>query len=570
MKRKNRIRFLSVLIVLTMLVGLLPTIVFAAEGESDNINGGTEYSTTNCDSAKPGEAVTESEDGTEDDLGKSIPTLTGIELRADAIEMSGFGGPYDMWPYLDGMSYTCKWKSGLSSDKISRLDYGLIYTTPNYNARATSLEDGKTYYMYFVLYNKSFDYPFKLDYEEPINFTSVVGGECTLTIPGYETEFIKAETFDRHTKNDELRIHFKLRKPVTAMGEQGAQPPSQGGETSHNHVYGAWNSDFQYHWKECRCGDKAEVTAHTASDWIVDIPVKATTAGVKHKECTVCHAFLEKVVMVPAPGENLPTLLGFDYIAKGIEKVTYGEHNKFRLEADINAEGGEWESKWKNGEPSGGFSDPRPSYIFEDPDCINLATKIEEGKTYYMYFAYKNAESLDYSINFSNVLGSECNVTVPDFTVNFIKSEIDAVCDDNARLKIYFSLKKNSIDSEDSGIDQQEQKKDKESREATHIHSYVDWKFDSDKQWKECFCGEKILESKHEFKWIVDKEATSSEKGLKHQECTVCGYKKAPVDIPVSDNPKTGKTDTMAIWVLLLFASLFGLATTIVYGKEVK
>ena len=513
MKRKNRIRFLSVLIVLTMLVGLLPTIVFAAEGESDNINGGTEYSTTDCDSTKPGEAVTESEDGTEADLGKSIPTLTGIELRADAIEMSGFGGAYDMWPYLDGMSYTCKWKSGLSSDKISRLDYGFLYTTPNYNARATSLEDGKTYYMYFVLYNKSFDYPFKLDYEDPINFTSVVGGECTLTIPGYETEFIKAETFDRHTKNDELRIHFKLRKPVNAMGEQGVQPPSQGGETSHNHVYGAWNSDFQYHWKECRCGDKAEVTAHTASDWIIDIPVKATTAGVKHKECTVCHAFLEKVVMVPAPGENLPTLLGFDYIAKGIEKVTYGEHNKFWLEADIYAEGGEWQStKWKNGEPSGGFSDPRPSYIFEDPDCINLATKIEEGKTYYMFFAYRNRKSLDYSINFSNVLGSECNVTVPDFTVNFIKSEIDAVCDDNARLKIYFSLKKNSIDSEDSGIDQQEQKKDKGNGETNYVH----------------------------------------------------------IDSSASGNPKTGETDTMAIWMALLFASLFGLATAIVYGKEVK
>ena len=37
----------------------------------------------------------------------------------------------------------------------------------------------------------------------------------------------------------------------------------------------------------------------------------------------------------------------------------------------------------------------------------------------------------------------------------------------------------------------------------------------------------------HTFEWIVDKEATEMEKGSKHEECTVCGYKNAPVEIPV-------------------------------------
>ncbi|MBC5689707.1 hypothetical protein H8S37_12335 [Mediterraneibacter sp. NSJ-55] len=36
----------------------------------------------------------------------------------------------------------------------------------------------------------------------------------------------------------------------------------------------------------------------------------------------------------------------------------------------------------------------------------------------------------------------------------------------------------------------------------------------------------------HTFKWIIDKEAEETKAGLKHEECTICGYKKAAVEIP--------------------------------------
>ena len=47
----------------------------------------------------------------------------------------------------------------------------------------------------------------------------------------------------------------------------------------------------------------------------------------------------------------------------------------------------------------------------------------------------------------------------------------------------------------------------------------------------------------HTFKWVVDKEATATEKGSKHEECSVCGYKKASVEIPVVTSFNTGKPD---------------------------
>ncbi len=58
-------------------------------------------------------------------------------------------------------------------------------------------------------------------------------------------------------------------------------------------------------------------------------------------------------------------------------------------------------------------------------------------------------------------------------------------------------------------------------------HQYgSEWKADGKSHWKECKCGEKSELSTHEFKWIIDKNATTIESGLKHEECSVCGYKR--------------------------------------------
>lgn len=119
-----------------------------------------------------------------------------------------------------------------------------------------------------------------------------------------------------------------------------------------------------------------------------------------------------------------------------------------------------------------------------------------------------------------------------------------------------------------------------------HTHKYgTEWKYDETNHWHECECGNKADITAHTFKQIIDKEATTAEKGSKHEECTVCGYKKAAVDIPVTDfgnssddqpnkpintassesssadqtnkpintaSPKTGNTDNMILWIVLL------------------
>ena len=47
-------------------------------------------------------------------------------------------------------------------------------------------------------------------------------------------------------------------------------------------------------------------------------------------------------------------------------------------------------------------------------------------------------------------------------------------------------------------------------------------------------CNATVPEENHAFTWITDKEATATEAGSKHEECTICGYAKASVEIPAT------------------------------------
>ena len=102
----------------------------------------------------------------------------------------------------------------------------------------------------------------------------------------------------------------------------------------------------------------------------------------------------------------------------------------------------------------------------------------------------------------------------------------------------------------------------------------------------------------HDFKWIVDKEATETESGLMHQECTVCGYKKPAIKLPAkgtagdhsSDSsqntqtpstsgsssndkptPDTGAGDNnMVLWIAAILLAAGSLTGIIAYSRKRK
>lgn len=79
----------------------------------------------------------------------------------------------------------------------------------------------------------------------------------------------------------------------------------------------------------------------------------------------------------------------------------------------------------------------------------------------------------------------------------------------------------------------------------THAHQYSDqWTSDATNHWHECECGEKSDLSAHQFKWVIDQEATTTKTGRKHQECTICGYQTAAVSIPKKSAPTVSVKDS--------------------------
>lgn len=133
-----------------------------------------------------------------------------------------------------------------------------------------------------------------------------------------------------------------------------------------------------------------------------------------------------------------------------------------------------------------------------------------------------------------------------------------------------------------------------------HTHDVDTAKFESDEtnHWNTCSgCTEKQNTAAHTFEWNTDKEATATEKGSKHEECTVCGYKKAAVEIPATgtateptttskptnpseptttmkpenpNSPQTGDNSMMGLWITLLFVSGAGVVGITVFSRKRK
>lgn len=126
-----------------------------------------------------------------------------------------------------------------------------------------------------------------------------------------------------------------------------------------------------------------------------------------------------------------------------------------------------------------------------------------------------------------------------------------------------------------------------------HVHSYgITYSSDANNHWNTCDCGEKGNVNAHDFEWVVDKPATESAAGSKHEECGICGYEKMSVEIPKlqpaeddgedvddeedeapvqanvkDDVPKTGDSSAMTVIVWGSIALLSG-AGIAVFGKK--
>jgi|GEM_PF-1086673 len=290
-----------------------------------------------------------------------------------------------------------------------------------------------------------------------------------------------------------------------------------------------WKSDDTNHWHECTvagCGVIIESTksAHTAGEWIVDTPATATTAGTKHKECTVCHRVLETQT-IPSMGTELKII--------AVDNQIYDKASGSDVTITCN----------------GDFA--KFTGIKVDGSVVDSSN----------YTAVSGSTVLTLKASYLGTL------TDGSHTITFVYTDGEA----NANLTV-------------------------RTAGSEHIHDYgTEWKSNADNHWHECNCGDKKDEAAHSFKWVVDKEATATKKGSKHEECKTCGYKRPAVEIPATGtttaptdttkpndttkpgntngsekSPQTGDNSNIFLWFALLFVSVAGVTGITVYNKKKK
>ena len=344
---------------------------------------------------------------------------------------------------------------------------------------------------------------------------------------------------------------------------------------SHTHTYGTeWKSDAYKHWHECSCGAKSEEAAHTAGEWIIDTPATATTSGSKHKECTVC---------------------GYTMATETIPATGGGEHT--------HSYGSEWKNDADNhwhecscGDKKDTAAHTAGEWIIDTP-----ATATTSGSK------HKECTVCGYTMATETIPATGGGEHTHSYGSEW-KNDADnhwheCSCGDKKDTAAH-TAGEWIIDTPATATTSGSKHKEctvcgytmtTETIPATgggeHTHNYSsDWKSDSINHWKECSCGDKADVAAHSFKWVVDKEATATKKGSKHEECKVCGYQRPAVEIPATgsttkptdptesnpntgaldDVPQTGDNSNMILWIVLLLASGLGVTGTVMYSKRKK
>ena len=355
---------------------------------------------------------------------------------------------------------------------------------------------------------------------------SEVSVKATYTIPHthtYDQEIQKPETLKSAADCTNDAVYFKS----CSCGEISTTETFTAAGTQLGHAWASdWSKDTDNHWKECsRCHEKKDEAAHDyGSDNICD------TCGY---DKTVPHT--HNLTLVPAKAPTCTEKGNTAYYTcdgcdKWFEDATGASEITDKTSVILSATGHS-ASDWKSDNTD----------HWKECTVVGCGVIIEGSKA-------------------AHTAGEWIIDTPATATTSGSKHKECTVCG--------YTMATETIPATGGG---------------EHTHSYgSEWKNDADNHWHECSCGDKADKAAHDFKWVVDKEATATQKGSKHEECRVCGYKKAAVEIPAtgtptepgkptdSDSPQTGDNSNMILWIALLFISGGAVIGITVYSKRKK
>ena len=271
-----------------------------------------------------------------------------------------------------------------------------------------------------------------------------------------------------------------------------------------------WSNDETNHWHECS-------VCHTKKDEAAHIPGAEATETTA-QTCTVCGY----VIKAPLGHTHRPTIVRrveptcekagniehykcscgkLYYDAAATKEITNAA--KIILSATGHARGGDW----------------KYSEIYHWHECAVCGERMDTA------FHRAGAEATETTPQtcavcgyvIKEALGHTHSFTEKNTDAKYLKSA--ATCKASAEYYYSCSCGEKGTETFKSG-------------EKLAHNFKTEWSSNGEKHWHECsLCGEKNKESSHRFEWKTDKAATATEAGSKHEECTVCGFKKNAVKI---------------------------------------
>ena len=331
----------------------------------------------------------------------------------------------------------------------------------------------------------------------------------------------------------------------------------------HTHSYGTdWKYDDTNHWHECECGDKADIAAHSASEWIVDTAATETADGAKHKECTVCKKVLETA--------TIPALVKIDVakltVAKPVkdataEMATTGDSTYYVANTEWTAADGTILTVGQNFNAGTVYTvkitlEAKGNNVFtadstynkiEGKDATLVTTVTGHTDSVILTYTFDATEGVAYHItDGANGIWVKGSTDPLSFTADGEYAKFRSVKIDGAVLaeenytkaagSTVITLKNEYLNTLAAGthtIAIIYTDGDCSTNFTVHQHTYGAWSSDDTNHWHECTdasCPDKaasrIEKAEHTFEWKIDVPASQASTGTKHEECTVCGKKR--------------------------------------------
>ena len=353
-----------------------------------------------------------------------------------------------------------------------------------------------------------------------------------------------------------------------------------------DHTWSDWKHDADNHWRECTvCGEITDKAAHEWGDWTVTKEATCIENGEETRTCSVCGEKqtreTEKVDHVWGEWKVTKEATCTEEGEETRECSVCGEKETRKIDK-IDHTWSDWkhdaDNHWRECTVCGEITD-KAAHEWGDWTVTKEATCKDKGEKTRTcsVCGEKQTESID---KVAHKWGEWKVTKEATCTEDGERTRTCSVCQEEQKetiVKTGHSFGEWVVTKEPTCVDEGERtrtcsvcrEKETEVIPATGEHTYGDeWKSDEDGHWHECtVCGAHSEKENHTYEWVIDKEATETEAGVKHEECSVCHHKRnentqIPATKPSKPTEPTKPTvtpgtgdDTMMIWTLFLLAS---------------